>query len=212
MHSKTCSLFVAATALCIFIAEANAATIANESAYVWKYQGTFLSLNYEYLHPANTGYDSLYLANADYSASVLLFDKNTPLKIVTINETNGLYSISDGLETIQLGNLPEFTFRFSDDGIHFYNTYSLLQADQSGLCYTVSNSATGTTVGLSFYNGQPNVSAVPVPATVFLLGSGLFGLLGVRGGRRLGAKRGGSRALVSNPPDEHATSPMRALS
>lgn len=210
MKRKAYIVFLLTASLLILVPETEAAQVGNDSVYVWNYQGDFLTLNYEYLNPYNNGNDSLYISNKETSEELLLIDKNTGFQIVSISETCGQFSVSNGTKTVHLGNFPEFTFKFSDDGIHFSSIYSLFQVDQSGLRYTISNSATDTTVGLHFYNGRPCISAVPIPGTVFLLGPSLLGLFAMRSRRRLASSHGEHRSIKPCRTVKTGSLPMQA--
>ncbi|TGD71959.1 VPLPA-CTERM sorting domain-containing protein [Mangrovimicrobium sediminis] len=63
-----------------------------------------------------------------------------------------------------------------------YDSFNLDSFDASGIQYTVSDLAQGALKTVTF-----NVSAVPVPAAVWLFGSALLGLTGVTRRRKAAA-------------------------
>jgi len=159
-----------------------------ESLYVWNGIGKStasetLSVNVE-TYSIPSGY-TFGLTKADGSGYVPLiqYDAQSTLINITLNSANEYVATATTagtqVGTLVLGSSSNFGFAFSSGPNTYDRTYETLSltSNPAGKSYwQLSDSTTGMQVTL-LTAAQP--SAVPIPGSAFLLGSGVIGLLGI---------------------------------
>ncbi|MDH5299618.1 MAG: hypothetical protein OEV91_11425 [Desulfobulbaceae bacterium] len=159
--------------------------ISGTPGFRWEGIGTSFETNLNF-------YDNLGISFVMYSwedpanNNMALFSPGDFLPFTSVNvfsdPATGQYKATKTIPvsaSIDLGSAPRFGFAFYD-GVTAYLNYALTLTPGSTTSWNLFNSETGMTVNVQ---GPATPTPTPIPGSLLLMGSGLFGLVSF-GGRK----------------------------
>lgn len=184
MRRGKLTLTLLAVMALVVIADSGAYAAVPAPEYVWSPTGAGSSSLYTYSITLPSDWsagNSFAMYDWGNSANTLTLVKPATGLIfapVTISGDAGSgYTATSSAGSLNLGDTPQFGFSFSNPTSGTFYTYTLASL-YSG--WTLTNDDIGSMISVQ---GSVAPSAVPIPGSVLLFGSGLLGLLGI-GSRR----------------------------